>query len=188
MSNVKLIAGLGNPGKEYAGTRHNVGFDVLDKLAEELQIEVKQKKFNSLFGSADFADYKLILLKPQTYMNLSGAAIATACGFYKIDINDVIVVADDMALDPGRIRLRAKGSAGGHNGLKDIINKLGSDEFARLRIGIGKSPSPVYTGYVLGKPGQEEQSQLESSFSEAVKALRCWLRYGIDRAMNDYNS
>ena len=121
MSDIKLIVGLGNPGKEYDNTRHNVGFEVIDELAKRLFVDVKQKKFGSLFAQTEFEGKKLILLKPQTYMNRSGQAVATAKGFYKLDDADILVVVDDTALEPGVIRVRAKGSAGGHNGLRDII-------------------------------------------------------------------
>ena len=126
---MKMIVGLGNPGKEYADTRHNVGFKVVDALASTLDVNVKKRKFGARFGEVDFEGEKLILLKPWTYINLSGSAIATAAGFYKLPLSELLVVTDDMALEPGVIRLRAKGSAGGHNGLKNIIARLGSEDF-----------------------------------------------------------
>ena len=137
MVETKMVVGLGNPGKEYIDTRHNTGFRVIDALAETLGIEVRKRKFGARFGSSEFADAKLILLKPWQFMNRSGQAVATALGFYKLGANDLLVVTDDMALEPGRIRIRAKGSAGGHNGLADVIEKLSTESFARCRIGIG---------------------------------------------------
>jgi peptidyl-tRNA hydrolase, PTH1 family len=187
VSDVKLIAGLGNPGNKYQGTRHNAGFDVVDILAKELGCQVSEKKFASLFGSCSFDGYKIMLLKPQTYMNLSGQAIATVKGFYKLELDDILVVADDMALEPGRIRLRAAGSTGGHNGLSDIIEKLGSNRFARLRVGIGQSSSPDSRDYVLARPSGDEAKLLTESFETAAKAVRCWMSYGIDKAMTEFN-
>lgn len=187
MSDVKLIAGLGNPGKEYERTRHNVGFDVIDILSRELGVEIRQKKFNSLFGTAEYAGKKLILLKPQTYMNLSGQAVATVSGFYKLSKEDIMVVTDDMSLAPGTIRIRAKGSAGGHNGLSDIIKKIGGNDFPRLRIGIGKSTSPAWKNYVLGKPDKKDRVLIDAAYERSVKAVFCWIKNGIDRAMTNYN-
>ena len=187
MSDMKLIVGLGNPGKEFVGTRHNVGFDLIDLLGSKFSVEIKQKKFNSLFGSVEFEGKKLIFLKPQTYMNLSGDAVATVRGFYKLDFKDIIVITDDMALEPGTIRFRAKGSAGGHNGLSDIIKKLGTNEFARLRIGIGKSPIPAWKNYVLGRPTLEQQELIKKTYDRGVKGIDCWLDNNIERAMTHYN-
>lgn len=187
MSDMKLIIGLGNPGKQYEGTRHNVGFDLIDLLAKAFGTEVKQKKFNSLYTTVDYEGQKLILLKPQTYMNLSGQAAATVRGFFKVPLEDIIVVTDDMSLEPGVIRLKPKGSAGGHNGLADVIQKLGSNEISRLRIGIGKSPVPAWKNYVLAKPSGEEKTLIEAACERSAKAVFCWIKNGIDKAMNDYN-
>jgi PTH1 family peptidyl-tRNA hydrolase len=184
---MKMIVGLGNPGSEYDGTRHNIGFDVVELLAESLGIKVKKRKFGARFGEVEFEDKKLILLKPQQYMNRSGQAVATATGFYKMPIPDMLVITDDMALETGRIRLRAKGSAGGHNGLKDIIEKLGTDSFARLRVGIGQ---PEYTqayDYVLSKIPREQKEIMAEAVERAKNACLCWLRNGIESAMNEYN-
>ncbi|AQQ70095.1 Peptidyl-tRNA hydrolase [Limihaloglobus sulfuriphilus] len=187
MSDVKLIAGLGNPGSKYQGSRHNAGFDVIDILAKELGCEVREKKFSGLFGCCSFEGCKIMLLKPQTYMNLSGQSIATVKGFYKLELNQVLVVADDMALEPGRIRLRAAGSAGGHNGLADIIEKLGSNRFARLRVGIGQSSYPDSRDYVLSRPQGQEAQLLKESFNMAAKAVKYWMQYGINKAMTEFN-
>ena len=187
MSNLKLIAGLGNPGKEYENTRHNVGFEVVDMLAAGFGEKIKTKKFNSLITAIDIQETRLFLVKPQDYMNRSGDAIALVRGFYKIELEDVLVITDDMALEPGKIRLRGKGSAGGHNGLKDIISKLGSQEFARLRIGIGKSPYPDSRNYVLGRFSSDERELIDKSLDNSVLCIKRWLKDGIDRAMTEFN-
>jgi len=185
---MKLIVGLGNPDDKYIDTRHNTGFKVIDSLAQELGIDVKKIKFGSRFGLGEFADNKLILLKPWQYMNRSGQAVATAAGFYKLNIGELIVVTDDMDIEPGRIRLRYKGSAGGHNGLADIIQKLGTNEFARCRIGIGRCAEADAVGYVLDKPQGNEKPLLAAAIERARNAVLCWIDYGIETAMNKFNS
>jgi PTH1 family peptidyl-tRNA hydrolase len=187
MSDIRVIIGLGNPGKEYADTRHNVGFKTVDLLAQKLAVELNQKKFSSIFGQTEFEGKKLILLKPQEYMNRSGQAVSAIKGFYKIEDSDLMVVTDDMAIEPGVIRVRAQGSAGGHNGLKDIIQKLGSDQFPRLRIGIGKSDLPDSKDYVLGKIPTSHNQLLQDAIENASQALICWLRENIDSVMNRFN-
>ena len=186
-ASMKLIAGLGNPGKEYQNTRHNVGFMVLDELASRLGSDIRRKKFNALIEEAFAEDTKLLFVKPQQYMNRSGQVIATAAGFYKIAPADVLVVTDDMALDVGRIRLRARGSAGGHNGLKDIIARLCSDAFQRLRVGIGDSGRIVAAYYVLSRFSADERDVIEKTVRTAFDAIMCWLREGVDIAMTRYN-
>lgn len=185
---MRMVVGLGNPDDKYIDTRHNTGFKVIDSLAQELGIDVRKRKFGSRFGLGEFADNKLILLKPWQYMNRSGQAVATAAGFYKLNIGELIVVTDDMDLEPGRIRLRYKGSAGGHNGLADIIQKLGTNEFARCRIGIGQSAEADSVGYVLGKPQEDEKPLLAAAIERARNAVLCWIEYGIETAMNKFNS
>jgi peptidyl-tRNA hydrolase, PTH1 family len=187
MSELKLIAGLGNPGKEYENTRHNVGFEVVDILAADYGEKIKTKKFNSLITAFDLQETKILLAKPQIFMNRSGEAVSLICGFYKMELNDILIVTDDMALEPGVIRLRGKGSAGGHNGIKDIINKLGSQEFARLRVGIGKSPYPDSRNYVLGRFAGDERLVVEQSLVQAVACIKKWLTEGIDKAMTEFN-
>ena len=184
---VKMVVGLGNPGKAYADTRHNVGFWVIDSLAKALQIEVTKRKFGARFGEGEFAEKKLILLKPWQFMNRSGQAVARAVGFYKLILSDLLVVVDDMALELGRIRLRPKGSAGGHNGLADIIQKLGGGEFGRLRVGIGQSDNDSAVDYVLDKPTKAETPVLEEAISRAREAVLCWIERGIEVAMNEFN-
>ncbi|MHC4519846.1 MAG: aminoacyl-tRNA hydrolase [Planctomycetota bacterium] len=188
MAELKLVVGLGNPGPEYAETRHNLGFKVIETLDEVLGIAVKKQKFGARVGEDHYRGRKVMLMKPWQYMNRSGQAIATAVGFYKLDLADLIVITDDMALEPGRIRLRAKGSAGGHNGLADIIARLGSDEFARCRVGVGQCPGPWAVDYVLGRPRAEERPLLNEAIVRARDAVLCWLDFGIARAMNDFNS
>lgn len=186
-----MVVGLGNPGDEYADTRHNTGFKVIDALAEKLGIEVKQRKFAARFGTGEFSDKKLILLKPWTYMNRSGQSVATAAGFYKLDFNDLLVVTDDLALEPGKIRLRAKGSAGGHNGLADIIEKLGTMEFARCRVGIGATGEEVrqnQVDYVLGEPSEAQKKLIAEAIEKAKDAVLCWIKFDIQTAMNKFNS
>ncbi len=187
MSDVMMIVGLGNPGDRYGGTRHNVGFAVVDRLASRLGVEVKKKKFGSLFCECVFEGKKVLLLKPQQYMNCSGQVVATAKGFYRAEIDNLIVVTDDMSLQPGRIRIRSKGSAGGHNGLSDIIARLGSNEFGRLRVGIGRSEVIAAKDYVLGRPTSDERAAIEKAIEAAEQALLCWIREGIDPAMNRFN-
>ena len=186
-SDVVMIVGLGNPGKEYERTRHNVGFDVVDAFARQYGIEVKKKKFGGLVGDGMIGGKKVLLLKPLKYMNLSGQVVVTAAGFYRLPIDNLIVVTDDMALEPGRIRLRAKGSAGGHNGLSDIANKLGSQDYARLRVGIGRSEYIIGRDYVLGRPTADEKELIDEAVARSKEALFCWVNEGIEPAMNKYN-
>ncbi len=182
-----MVVGLGNPGDRYLDTRHNMGFMVVDSLAEALAIEVGKRKFGARFGSGEFADKKLILLKPWQFMNRSGQAVATAAGFYKLDVDDLLVVSDDMDLEPGRIRLRAKGSAGGHNGLADIAQKLGTNEFARCRVGIGRSDRQEAVSYVLERPTKDETLLLATAVERACDAVFRWIECGIETAMNEFN-
>ena len=191
MSDIKIVVGLGNPGDEYADTRHNTGFRVIDALAKSLNIEVKQRKFGARFGSGEFSYKKLILLKPWTFMNRSGQAVATAVSFYKLALSDLIVVTDDLALEPGRIRLRSKGSDGGHNGLADIITKLGTTEFPRCRVGIGSGGEEIWQSqvdYVLSRPTDKQKPLLDDAVEKAKEAVLCWIEYDIETAMNRFNS
>jgi len=184
---VKMVVGLGNPGKEHVDTRHNVGFRVINSLAESLSIEVRKKRFGACLGSGEFADKKLILLKPMRFMNCSGQVVATAAGFYKLALSNLLVVTDDMALPPGRVRVRMRGSAGGHNGLADVIEKLGTENISRLRIGIGQSNNEVAEDYVLDKPTEAERPLLDEAIAKARDAVLCWVEYGIKATMNKYN-
>ncbi len=182
----KMVVGLGNPGSEYVDTRHNIGFRVIDLLAETLKIDIKRRKFGARIGAGEFADKKLILLKPWQWMNRSGQPVVTAMGFYKLALDDLLVVTDDMDLEPGRIRLRAKGSAGGHNGLADVIEELDTDEFARLRIGIGRSTEEEPVDFVLDRP-TEERPLLDEAVERALNAVLCWVEFGIEATMNRFN-
>lgn len=190
MDSLYLIVGLGNPGKEYAGTRHNMGFDVIDHLADEYNTGSFSKFGKSLAGKGMIGDCKVILLKPQTYMNLSGEAVREAVDFYKIDHKtQLIVISDDIDLPEGKLRLRMKGSAGGHNGLKNIILHLGDDEFYRIRVGVGAKPdkNANLADYVLGHPGKDDRKILEEAQDRAAQAVRCIMEDGIQKAMNQYN-
>lgn len=187
MAEIKMIVGLGNPGKEYAGTRHNAGFEVVDGLARSLAVSVGQKKFGGLFGETIVEDTKVILLKPQEWMNLSGQAVAAATGFYKLPISDLMVVADDAALMPGLIRIRPGGSSGGHNGLRDIIARLKTQQFARLRVGIGSEDSQPLRDFVLSRPDPQESRLFLEGILKAQEALGHWIREGLSVTMNRYN-
>ncbi len=182
-----MVIGLGNPGVEYAGTRHNLGFCVIDSLGSVLNMEVRRRKFGAVFGEGEIFGRKLILLKPWRYMNVSGQVVASVMGFYKLDIGDLLVVTDDMSLLPGMIRIRSKGSSGGHNGLSDVIDSLGTEEIGRLRIGIGQSEAESAEEYVLKKPSKSERPLLEKAVEKARDAVLCWIECGIDEAMNRFN-
>ena len=183
-----LIVGLGNPEEEYSKTRHNMGFNVINKLADEYKIEVKQKKFQALFGSGMIGENKVILLKPQTYMNVSGQSVREVVDFYKISIDEILVIYDDMDIEPGKIKIRKKGSSGGHNGIKNIIQEIKTENFSRIRVGIGR---PQLKGDdindVIGAIPKEEISKLEDGIEKAEKAVIDLLNNGIDYAMNKYN-
>ena len=183
-----LIVGLGNPTREYEHTRHNAGFDAVDMLADRLNISVKEKKHKGLCGKGMLGAEKVILLKPQTYMNLSGESVRAAADFYKIDHEHIIVMYDDIDLDVGKLRVRAKGSAGGHNGIKNIIAHLGTQDFPRVRIGVGAKPDRMdLADYVLGRFPQVEQSVMEDAVKEAAEAAAAIVEDGIDAAMNRFN-
>lgn len=184
---IKMVVGLGNPGEKYVDTRHNVGFRVIDSLSEALKIDAKKKKFGAFFGEGEFADKKLILLKPMRFMNCSGEVVATAAGFYRLVLSNLLVVTDDMALPPGRVRIRPKGSSGGHNGLADVIEKLGTENISRLRIGIGQSNNEAAEDYVLSKPAESERPLLDEAIAKARDAVLCWVKYGIETARIKFN-
>lgn len=183
-----LIVGLGNPEEEYGKTRHNMGFNVINKLSNKYGIEVNKKKFEGLCGDAMIEGKKVMLLKPQTYMNLSGKSIVQVVNFYKIPLENIIVIYDDIDIEPGLIRIRKKGSSGSHNGMKSVIAELGTEEFARVRVGIGKQK---YEGdminYVIGAVPEEEQKELEKGVEKAKEAVIEILKSGIDIAMNKFN-
>ena len=183
-----IIAGLGNPTREYEKTRHNVGFDTIDVLADKLNTSVDEKKFKGLYGRGIIAGEKVILLKPQTFMNLSGESVREAADFYKVDPEHIIVIYDDISLDVGQLRIRKKGSAGGHNGIKNIIAHLGTQEFPRVRIGVGEKPARMdLADYVLGRFLKEEQDTMKQAFENAAGAAAAIVTQGADAAMNLYN-
>ena len=184
-----LIAGLGNPTREYEKTRHNVGFSVIDVLADKYNIDVSDRKHKALCGKGVIEGEKVLLLKPQTFMNLSGESIREAVDYYKIDPEDIIVIYDDISLDVGQIRIRKKGSAGGHNGLKNIIKMLGHDTFTRVRMGVGEKPKNYdLADYVLGHFPVEERKVMDDATKTAAEAIRMILTESADAAMNHFNS
>lgn len=185
-----LIVGLGNPGAEYEKTRHNAGFMAVDLLADKEDFKFTKRKFNGACGEFKLKDKRILVLKPETFMNNSGTAVAAAKNFYKIPLENIIILCDDMMLDVGKIRIRRKGSHGGHNGIRDIIQHLGTEEFARIKIGVGKKPRPDYDviSWVLGKFPQELSEDLEKSIERSVKAIKEIISRGIDSAMNKYNN
>lgn len=184
-----LIAGLGNPGSEYEGTRHNLGFEVVNALSRRWRLPVDGSKFDARFGKGQTPDgTQVVLLEPMTFMNRSGSSVQAAMGFFKVEPQRLIVVLDDLALPPGRIRLRPGGSAGGHNGLADIIRCLGSDQVGRVRVGIG-SPPPGWVGrdYVLSRPGRDERELLGEAVARSADAIEMWMQQGAEKAMSRYN-
>ena len=185
-----IIAGLGNPGREYEGTRHNAGFVVLDKLAAKENIPVLEKRHKAVIGKGVIAGRKCILAKPQTYMNLSGESIREMINFYKADERaELIVISDDVTLEPGQIRIRKKGSAGGHNGLKSIIANLGHDSFIRVKIGVGEKPAGWdLADYVLGRFSAKDRETLDQAADRGADAVRMIIAEGADAAMNRYNA
>jgi len=183
---VKLIVGLGNPGPKYAETRHNVGFSVIDELASRCSIDVSGEKFHGWFGLGTVRDVRTGLLKPATFMNLSGRSVLAAGTFYKLDVSEMLVVTDDLALPLGRIRLRASGSSGGHNGLQDIIERLGGDNWCRLRVGIGEAIGDP-ARYVTSRFAPGEQDMVDRVIRRAANAVECWVSDGIDAAMTEFN-
>lgn len=183
-----IIAGLGNPGKQYEGSRHNVGFMTVDMLADKYNIEIKEKAHKALIGRGMIEGQKVILVKPQTYMNLSGESIRSVMDYYKVAPSEFIVVYDDVSLDPGNLRIRKKGSAGGHNGIKNIILHLGTQEFARVRVGVGAKPEWMdLADYVLGHFSRDEQPLMEQSFKDGAAAVVSMMTEGVDAAMNHFN-
>ena len=184
-----LIVGLGNVGEKYDGTRHNVGFAVLDELAERAGVPVQRLKFRALTNTARVGGVQVLLMKPVTYMNLSGEAVGPAADFYKIPPERVLVLSDDVALPVGKLRLRPSGSAGGHNGLKNINQHLGTDQFPRLKIGVGEKPHPDYdmADWVLGKFSGEDRKVIQAAAERAADAVEFLLQQGMDKAMGRYN-
>ena len=187
---MKLVAGLGNPGPRYERTRHNVGFLVIDELARRWNAAPLryERRWEALVADEQVAGERVLLIEPQTYMNLSGRSVLAVKQFYKLDPADLLVVCDDMDLPVGRIRLRARGSGGGQKGLENILLRLGTADVPRLRIGIGRAPSAVAAAYVLSRVAPDEQQPIEEAISTAADAVECWLQRGIDAAMNRFNT
>jgi len=184
-----LIVGLGNPGKQYERTRHNVGFRAIDLLAEKLHCKVDKGKFQGLYGQTVYDGHKLFLLKPQTFMNLSGRSVLQLSAYYSIPPQRIIVIFDDISLAPGRLRVRADGSAGGHNGIKSIISELGSQEFPRVKIGVGAKPHPEadLADWVLSGFSANEEKSLNAAFAQAGEAALCLMEKGVQEAANRFN-
>lgn len=183
---MKVVVGLGNPGNEYHETRHNIGFMAVDALAKELNISLDKNKFKGQIGEGFLNGEKIILVKPMTYMNLSGETVGPLLSWYKLDRADLLVVYDDMDLSLGQLRIRRKGSSGGHNGMKSIIAHLNTEDFSRLKIGIG-SPRFNVINYVLGKFEKDEKQIVEEAINRAVEAAKVFLTKGVQEAMNKYN-
>lgn len=183
---MKLLAGLGNPGPRYAKTRHNIGFRVVDQVASTNFASAWAAKFDSLAAECAIGAEKVLLVKPMTFMNLSGRAVRKAVDFYKLTPADVLVVCDDLDLPVGRMRIRAKGTAGGQKGLKDILLHLGTEEVSRMRLGIGRGTNAVE--YVLSDFGPSERGTIDDMVIEASRACECWCKQGVEAAMNQYNA
>ena len=185
---MKIIAGLGNPGAEYAQTKHNVGFMLVDALAEQLGVSSWKDAFSSLVGEARIGGEKIFLVKPQTYMNDSGKALRPMLSYYKIDASDLIVIHDDMDIPAGTVRIRSKGGSGGHNGIKSIISHIGTESFPRVRIGIGRPPAgSTVINHVLAPFSPEDAALVRDAISYLLPAVECIVTDGIDMAMNRYN-
>ena len=184
-----IIVGLGNPGKQYAKTRHNVGFDTIDRLADRYNISVDTKKHKALCGKGMIEGQKVVLAKPQTFMNLSGESVRELTDFYKIDPEEeLIVIYDDISLEPGQLRVRPKGSAGGHKGIKNIIAQIGTQVFKRVKVGVGEKPKGYdLADYVLGHFSKEERAVMEDAFERAAEAAVCMMNDSMEHAMNQFN-
>lgn len=184
-----LVVGLGNPGSKYESTRHNMGFLAVDKLAQNEKLKFNKLRFKAWTATWEVGGEKVLLMKPQTYMNLSGESVGEAARFYKIPADHVLIISDDISLPAGKLRIRASGSAGGHNGLKNIIQHLGTDKFPRIKVGVG---SPQQAGFdtvdwVIGKPMGEDQKVIMEALDKAVAAIPVLIEQGIDRAMSRFN-
>lgn len=183
-----IIVGLGNPTAQYAGTKHNIGFDVITHLADTYNISLDIKKHKALCGKGMIEGQKVILAQPQTYMNLSGESVRELMDFYKVADDELIIIYDDISLDLGQLRIRKKGSAGGHNGIKSIIQHLGTQEFPRIKVGVGAKPQGWdLADYVLSRFAREEEETVRESLKQASAACKCILLDGMDAAMNQYN-
>ena len=188
-SKMKLIVGLGNPGREYVNTRHNAGFYVVEKLAYELGEDISERKYKGLFAKVRIGNEKAIILEPQTYMNNSGESVRAFMDYFKIEAADVIVVYDDINLEPGNLRIRLKGSAGGHNGIKSLIVHMGTSDFPRVKVGVGEKPAKMdLADHVLGRFGDTDKKLLDEAASDALEAIKLMVDGQFDTAMNRYNT
>ena len=185
---MKAVIGLGNPGMKYAGTRHNIGFDAVTAIADKYNLSINNKKFKGVYADGHIAGEKVLLVQPQTFMNLSGECVREVADFYKLNPDEIIIICDDINLDVGRLRIRKKGSAGGHNGLKNIIAHLGTEEFPRIRVGVGeKTEGWDLADYVLARFDKDSEPVIREALANVVGAVETWLSEGIDAAMNRYN-
>ena len=184
-----MIVGLGNPGKQYENTRHNAGFLAVDTIAQKHHTDIKRIKFKGLVGECSLGGKKALLLKPSTFMNLSGQSVREAMQFYKLPPEKVLVIFDDINLEPGKLRIRRKGSDGGHNGMKNIIYLSGSDQFPRIKLGVGKKPHPDYNlaDWVLSRFQGEDKKVMDAAAETAADAVECFILHGADQAMNQFN-
>ncbi len=185
---MKIIVGLGNPTKEYQATRHNIGFDAITRLCDDYRIQLNSKEHKAICGKGYIGGEKVILAQPQTFMNLSGESVRALVDYYKVTADDVIIIYDDISLDVGQLRVRPKGSAGGHNGIKSIIAHLGTQEFTRIRVGVGDKPKEWdLADYVLGRFPKEEEPLIREALARVSKACECIIMDGVGAAMNEYN-
>ncbi|PWA12126.1 aminoacyl-tRNA hydrolase [Pueribacillus theae] len=185
---MKLIVGLGNPGKKYEQTRHNVGFMAIDHLSKKLSLEFDKNKFQAVYGTKMIDGEKIMLCKPLTYMNLSGEAVRPLLDYYGMELEDLLVIYDDLDLAPGKLRLRQKGSAGGHNGIKSIIKHVGTEQFKRIRIGIGRpDPRMDVIDYVLARFSKDEQPLIDEAIARTAQACEKWARSPFSQVMNEFN-
>ena len=185
---MKAIIGLGNPGMKYAGTRHNIGFDAVTAIADKYNLSINNKKFKGVYADGHIAGEKVLLVQPQTFMNLSGECVREVADFYKLNPDEIIIICDDINLDVGRLRIRKKGSAGGHNGLKNIIAHLGTEEFPRIRVGVGeKTEGWDLADYLLARFDKDSEPVIREALANVVGAVETWISEGIDAAMNRFN-
>ena len=185
---MKAIIGLGNPGMKYAGTRHNIGFDAVTAIADKYNLSINNKKFKGVYADGHIAGEKVLLIQPQTFMNLSGECVREVADFYKLNPDEIIIICDDINLDVGRLRIRKNGSAGGHNGLKNIIAHLGTEEFPRIRVGVGeKTEGWDLADYVLARFDKDSEPVIREALANVVGAVETWISEGIDAAMNRFN-
>lgn len=184
---MKLIIGLGNPGEQYDNTRHNAGFMVMDRLSDKLGTSINQNKFKGLYSKIKYRGQDVILLKPQTFMNLSGESVIQVMNYFKIDVEDILVIYDDLDMPTGKLRMRLSGSAGGHNGIKSIISHIGTSEFKRIRVGIDRSKQIKVVDYVLGRFTKDQQEFIEEGIEKASEAVIDYLDHDFTYIMNKYN-